>query len=83
MRAELRIQSMPVYAGGGDEDGGLVLADGRLVAVLVRLADPAHGALVGQWYLEAGFGPCSDAQPQPVFGSLDAAQAWVAERLPA
>ena len=40
---------MPVHTGGADEDGRLVLAEGRLVAVLVRLTDRVHegpGAVV-------------------------------------
>lgn len=83
MAAELRIQPVPLHTGSGDEDGGLVLADGRLVAVLVRLADRAHGELVGHWHLEAGFGPCAEAPPHPVFDSLDAAFAWVNGQLAA
>ena len=53
-----------------------MLAEGRLVAVLVRLADQAHQGLVGAWFLEAGFGPCAATTP-PMFQSLDAAQNWV------
>lgn len=81
MVPELRIQPMPLHTGSGDEEGGLVLADGKLVAVLVRLADRMHGDLVGHWHLEAGFGPCAEAPPHPVFASLDAVSAWVERRL--
>lgn len=76
----LHVRPMRVGTGSADEEGRLVLADGRLVAVLVRLEDAAHSGLVGSWYLEAGFGACADARP-PVFDTLDAARAWVRRRL--
>jgi len=59
-----------------------VLAEGRLVAVLVRLADQAHQGLVGAWFLEAGFGPCAATTP-PMFQNLDAAKDWVRTQLEA
>jgi hypothetical protein len=35
----------------------MVLVDGKLAAVLVRLSDQAHDPLLrGTWYFEAGFG---------------------------
>jgi len=54
--------------------------DGRLVAVLVRLADRAHAEHIGAWFLEAGFGPCACAQ-WPVFDSLEMARDWVRRQL--
>ena len=80
MAPSLLVQPTPVETGSADEDGCLVYADGRLVAVLVRLADPVHGDLVGGWFLEAGFGPCASAAV-PVFDSLGAAQDWVGRRV--
>ena len=76
---ELTRQSMPVSAGCDDEEGCLVLQDGRLVAVLVKLS-ALHGDLAGGWYLEAGFG-LLDSPDKPVFANLGEAQDWVAERL--
>jgi hypothetical protein len=67
--------------GSTDEDGYLVLASDKLVAVLVRLSEEVHGDAVGNWYLEVGFGPC-DGPAHPVFETLDAAKAWIATRLP-
>jgi len=72
--------AVPVNTGSHDDDGRLVLADGRLVAVLVRLADQAHAEQSGAWFLEAGFGPCAGAQ-FAVFDSLDVAQDWVRRKL--
>ena len=68
MAPQLRLQPMPLHTGSGAEAGGLVLAAGRLV---------------GRWHLEAGFGPCAEAPPHPVFDSLDAAFAWVNGQLAA
>jgi hypothetical protein len=79
MMPSVLLQPVPVATGSGDEDGQLVLADGRLVAVLVRLADPMHRGMRGVWFLEAGF-PCARA-PAPLFDSLGAAQAWVGHQL--
>ena len=78
----LRVRPTRVATRSANEEGRLVLVDGRLVAVLVRLQDAAHGGLVGSWYLEAGFGACADPRP-PVFDTLDAARAWVRRRLAA
>ena len=83
MALSLLVQPMRVATGSADEDGRLVLANGRLVAVLVRLADEIHAGRVGSWYLEAGFGPCAAEVPSPTFGSLDAAKAWVERQLAA
>jgi hypothetical protein len=63
-----------------DEDGMLVFFDGRLVAVLVRLADENEVA-PGDWYLEAGFGRGLDGPNHPTFPTLDAAQDWIEERV--
>jgi hypothetical protein len=62
-----------------DQDGRLVFADERLVAVLVRLSD-RHGENAGHWYVEHGFGPL-DGRAHPTFDGLDAAEAWIAMRL--
>jgi len=80
MSLELLLRPLPVHTGSGDEDGQLVLANGRLVAVLVRLADAAHAGLLGAWFLEVGFGPCAQTAP-PVFNDLDAAQDWIRQQL--
>jgi hypothetical protein len=77
--ANLEMRPIPVHTGAADEEGRLVVANGRLVAVLVRLADQVHTSLVGCWFLEAGFGPCAGATP--VFDSLEGAQNWIADRL--
>ena len=77
---DLMLQPIPVMTGSRDHEGRLVLANGQLAAVLVRLADEVHGADRGGWFLETGFGPC-DGPAHPVFESLDEAQAWVRGRI--
>ena len=66
-------------ANGHDEEGMLVFAEDRLLAVLVQLSHE-HGVLAGQWYLEVGFGRL-DGPNHPTFPDVDAAQAWISERL--
>jgi hypothetical protein len=78
----LLLQHVRVVTGGGDEDGCLVLADGRLVAVLVHLSAGFYEELAGRWYLEAGFGPL-DGPEHPVFTDLEAAKAWIRRRMEA
>ena len=84
----MSLQPIRVRTDGGSQEGRLVLADGVLVAVFVRVSpeeiagDDHH--LAG-WFLEAGFGPCGSLAtiPPPVFDSLEEAQVWVCERLDA
>lgn len=77
---QLTLQSILVATLSADEVGHLVLADGHLVAVLVRLDDPVHEQACGGWSLEAGFGPFAGAQPEP-FVDLDEALAWIEARV--
>ena len=70
---------MRVATGSDDEAGQLVVVDGRLVAVLVQLSQD-HEQLAGHWFLEAAFGVL-DGPEHPTFADLEAAQAWIAERL--
>ncbi len=76
----LRLEPVQV-ATGLDEEGMLVFAENRLVAVLVQLSD-AHEEqnLTGQWFLETGYGH-SLAGEHPTFADLDAAQVWISQRL--
>jgi hypothetical protein len=66
---------------GLDEDGMLVFADDRLVAVLVRLSD-AHEELgiAGHWYLETKFSLRLTGKSAP-FPDLAAARAWIGQHL--
>jgi hypothetical protein len=66
-------------ATGYEEDGMLVFADERLVAVLVHLSD-GNEVAPGHWFLEAAFGPL-DEPDFPLFPDLDAAEDWIGEHL--
>jgi hypothetical protein len=58
-----------------------VLADGRLVAVLVRLSDEhEEPELRGAWFLETGFSSWSRDRNK-VFPTLEDARVWIAQRL--
>jgi hypothetical protein len=75
MPVELReIQIASEY----DHDGRLILVDGSLVAVLVKLSE-LHEHLAGQWYLETGYGVLKNEQP--TFLDLDSAVEWIQGRL--
>ncbi len=73
------LKPIAVDTGGLDREGQLVLANGLLVALLVRLDDPAH-ARVGHWYLEVALGPLLGSRPMP-FADLEAAARWMRQRL--
>lgn len=78
MIRELTVAPVQVATDTADEEGRLVFAGDRLVAVLVRLAE-GHEA-EGEWFLEHGFGKL-DVPVSPTFPDLPAAQAWVSARL--
>ena len=78
----ITFQPMPVLIDGIDTEGRLMLADGKLVAVLVQLDGEHHGGDSGKWYLEAGFGKCTPPLGEALLWAMpeEAAQ-WVEERL--
>jgi hypothetical protein len=68
---------MPVWI-EGDEDGRLVLVDGKLAAVVTRLDnDIHHPEQRGKWHLEAAFGSCSLSTCGMLFQSLTDVQQWI------
>ena len=75
----LSVQPIGVFSTipGQDEAGLLVLYDGQLAAVLVRLGS-MHGEEEGFWNLETGFGLC--AGRPATFRRLAAALRWISER---
>jgi hypothetical protein len=81
MTLNISFQPMRVLIDGHDSDGHLILSDGQLAAVIVRLDgqshDPEHKGL---WHLEAGFGKCN-IQHAPLFKTPDEAGAWVEQTL--
>jgi hypothetical protein len=76
---KLGFQPVTVETNAPDEEGRLVFANNRLVAVLVRLSHE-HGRKAGRWYLEHGFGKL-EGLVAPIFADLDEAQDWVAQRI--
>ena len=74
----LTLEPVHIQTGSSDEEGRLVFADGRLVAVLVRLSDQ-HGDVAGHWYYEHGFGPFN-GPAHPTFPPLEAAQNYIEQR---
>ncbi|MCJ2054143.1 hypothetical protein [Methylobacterium sp. J-070] len=73
------LQPIAIDTGSPDHDGMLVIANGLLVAVLVRLEQPEH-INVGSWFMEAGFGRLQGLRV-PTFLTLKEATRWVRRRL--
>lgn len=73
------LQSIAVDTASPDRVGMLVIANGLLVAVLVRLDAPEHERR-GAWYMEVRLGRLAKVRP-PVFDTLEDATRWVRQRL--
>lgn len=69
----MKLELKPIELAEDDNEGRLVLHDGRLLAVLSCLSDQ-HAANAGQWFIECGFGPVSGAERY--FEDLAEAEAW-------
>ena len=79
--ASIDMRPIPVRTGSRDREGRLVLSEGELVALLVRLDDEMHGEAQGRWFLEAAFGSyLTQADP---FSTLAEAEAWMRRNLAA
>jgi hypothetical protein len=80
---DISFHPMRVLIDGHDTEGSLILANGDLAAVIVRLDgqihDPEHKGL---WNLEAGFGRCG-VRNAPLFKTPEEAGAWVEQILTA
>ena len=73
---EVTSQPVRVSVGPLDEEGQMVLVDGTLVAVLVRLTGPYDNPhLHGKWCVRRGFGPLSEGDE--LFSTLQEAEDWV------
>lgn len=73
------LQPISVDTRSPDQSGMLVLINGLLVAVLVRLDAPWHERH-GAWHMEAGFGRLAGVRA-PVFDTLEDALRWIRCRL--
>ena len=70
----------PVRVASEEGDGLLVMNDGALVAVLVRLSD-LHEDQAGMWYLEAGIGPLHDLAHGLVIEDLQTALDYIRDQV--
>ncbi|WP_262270447.1 hypothetical protein [Microvirga yunnanensis] len=81
MSLDISLHPLRVLVDGHDSEGRLILADGQLTAVFVRLDgrhhDPQHK---GRWHLEAGFGK-SNVREAPLFRTPEEAGAWIGQVL--
>lgn len=85
MTVGLLSNPVEVLTDGGSTGGLLVMAGGKLAAVLIHVRADETGEDEGTdgWYVEAGFGPCSIlvTLPPQVFADEQAALNWVAHQI--
>ncbi|GJD99881.1 hypothetical protein [Methylobacterium isbiliense] len=83
MEASVCLKPVVVNTGSGGQDGLLVFFAKQLVAVLVLLEDKnaPDTTLRGQWFLEAGFGPCQAWNKGQIFATRDEAVAWIRDQV--
>jgi hypothetical protein len=73
---EVTWEPIRVETGTAEEDGRLVLVNGKLVCVVVRLSDDhLMPDVQGKWFVEAGFGPLFEQYT--VLPTFEAVEAWV------
>jgi len=73
------LQPIAVDTRSPDQTGMLMIANGLLVAVLVRLDAPEHERR-GVWYMEVGLGRLAGVRA-PLFDNLEDATRWIRHRL--
>ena len=72
-------QPISVDTRSPDQTGMLMLVNGLLVAILVRLDAPEHER-PGAWFMEVGLGRLARVRA-PSFDTLEDATRWVRQRL--
>ena len=73
------LQPISVDTASPDRTGMLVLVNGLLVAILVRLDAPEHDRR-GSWFMEVRLGRLAKTRA-PLFDTLQDATRWVRQRL--
>ena len=74
MSSSIVFQPITIATASPDSEGRLVLVNGALAAVLVRLADEIHAPeLRGSWFVEVAFGHLSDLSGNATFATLEEA----------
>lgn len=83
--AHLSASRVDVLVDGGSSDGLLIMAGGKLAAVLVRVTafEVGDTATEGGWFLEAGFGPCGilRSSTPDIFRTESEALLWIDRQL--
>jgi hypothetical protein len=74
----MTVELKPIEVASVDREGQLILFNGVLVGVLVKLSN-LHGELSGSWYLETGYDGLRDERL--TFSDLEAAKRWINDRL--
>jgi hypothetical protein len=74
----MTLELKPIEVASVDREGQLILFNGVLVGVLVKLSS-LHGELSGRWHLETAYDGLRDERL--TFADLDAAKQWINDRL--
>jgi hypothetical protein len=81
MPVDISFRPTRVLIDGYDSEGKLILADGQLAALIVRLDGEHHAPEHrGWWHLEPRLGKCA-VSPAPLFKTPEEAGDWVRQRL--
>ena len=81
MPVDISFRPTRVLIDGHDSEGNLVLWNGQLAAVIVRLdGEHHHPEHKGWWHLAAGFGTCN-VRYAPLFKTPEEAGTWVDQTL--
>ena len=83
MPPSITFRPIAIAIGAPDDQGQLVLVDGRLAAVLSHLLDSAHGEEHrGGWFVEAAFGAIGEYAQELIFANLAEAACWFERHCP-
>ncbi len=72
--------SLQIGTDSEDADAIMLLSDGALTAILVKLSDQIHGEDRGSWIIEALFGVHNNRLPES-FSTPQSAAAWVSDNI--
>ncbi|WP_407530905.1 hypothetical protein [Methylobacterium oryzisoli] len=76
MKPQIDSRQVRIAADRGHEDGMLLFVNGLLVAIVAHLHHSVSDEFAGRWFVEAGFGLCSNRRDE-LFDTAEEAKRWV------
>jgi hypothetical protein len=80
MEPIIELRPIALATATADNEGRLVLVDGKLAAVLTLLQDKMHAEKRGGWFLEAGLGDWAGQQGM-IFATFEDVAEWLRQRI--